>query len=94
MMIPSIKKSKIAIFSDLHLGVHSNCTKWHQYALEWADWFVDECKSKGIKDIIFAGDWHHNRSEISVNTLQVSAEILDKMADFNLIAICGNHDIY
>jgi DNA repair exonuclease SbcCD nuclease subunit len=94
MMIPNIKKSKIAIFSDLHLGVHSNCTKWHQYALEWADWFVDECKAKGIKDIIFAGDWHHNRSEISVNTLQVSAEILDKMSDFNLIAICGNHDIY
>lgn len=93
-MIPTINKPKVAIFSDLHLGVHSNSTDWHNYAMEWAHWFREECRSKGIKDIIFCGDWHHNRSEISVNTLQVSADILDLFAEFNLIAITGNHDIY
>ena len=93
-MIPTINKSKVAIFSDLHLGVHSNCPKWHEYAIEWANWFADECRSKGIKDLIFCGDWHHNRSEVAVNTLQVSADILDIFADFNMIAILGNHDIY
>ena len=51
-------------------------------------------KKKNIKDLIFCGDWHHNRSEISVNTLQVSADILDILCDFNIIAITGNHDIY
>ena len=94
MMIPTINKSKVAIFSDLHLGVHSNSSEWHKYAIEWANWFRDECRDKGIKDIIFCGDWHHNRSEISVNTLQVSADILDLFEEFNLIAITGNHDIY
>jgi len=94
MMIPTIKKSKVAIFSDLHLGVHSNSSEWHKYAIEWANWFREECRDKGIKDIIFCGDWHHNRSEISVNTLQVSADILDMFEEFNLIAITGNHDIY
>ncbi len=93
-MIPTIKKPKVAIFSDLHLGVHSNSSDWHNYAVEWAHWFRDECRSKGIKDLIFAGDWHHNRSEISVNTLQISADILDILSEFNLIAITGNHDIY
>lgn len=93
-MITTINKSKVAIFSDLHLGVHSNSTEWHKYAIEWANWFRDECREKGIKDIIFCGDWHHNRSEISVNTLQVSADILDLFEEFNLIAITGNHDIY
>lgn len=94
MMIPTIKKSKVAIISDLHLGVHSNSTEWHNYAVEWANWFRDECLKNKIEDIIFCGDWHHNRSEISVNTLQVSADILDILSSFNLIAITGNHDIY
>jgi len=94
MMIPTIKKNKVAIFSDLHLGVHSNSSEWHKYAIDWANWFREECREKGIKDLIFCGDWHHNRSEISVNTLQVSADILDMFEEFNLIAITGNHDIY
>ena len=55
-MIATINKSKVAIFSDLHLGVHSNSTEWHKYAIEWANWFRDECREKGIKDIIFCGD--------------------------------------
>ena len=93
-MIPTIKKNKVAIFSDLHLGVHSNSSEWHKYAIEWANWFREECRDKGIKDLIFCGDWYHNRSEISVNTLQVSADILDMFEEFNLIAITGNHDIY
>ena len=89
-----ISKPRVAIFSDLHLGVHTNSSDWHNYAVEWAHWFKDECKRKNIKDIIFCGDWHHNRSEISVSTLQVSADILDILCDFNIIAITGNHDIY
>jgi len=39
------------------------------------------------------GDWHHNRSEISVHTLDVSAMLIDKFKDFNLHIIIGNHDI-
>ena len=89
-----INKPRVAIFSDLHLGVHTNSSEWHNYAVEWANWFKDECKRNNIKDIIFCGDWHHNRSEISVNTLQVSADILDILSEFNLIAITGNHDLY
>ena len=43
-----ISKPRVAIFSDLHLGVHSNSSDWHNYAIEWAHWFKEECKRKNI----------------------------------------------
>lgn len=89
-----INKSKVCVISDLHLGVHSNNAQWHEIAVEWAKWLVGELDSKNIKDIIFCGDWHHNRSEISVNTLQTSADILKILDKYNKIMILGNHDIY
>jgi len=94
MTVTTAKKSKIAIISDLHLGVHSNSTFWHNIAIEWANWLKADLIKRNIKDIIFCGDWHHNRSEISVNTLQVSANILDILQEFNIFAIPGNHDMY
>lgn len=90
----NINKPRVGIVSDLHLGVHTNNTLWHDIAVKWAKWLAKEFKSQNIKDIIFCGDWHHNRSEISVSTLQISADILDIFKDFNLIAITGNHDVY
>lgn len=89
-----INKSKVCVISDLHLGVHTNSSTWHEIAINWAQWLTKELKRKNIKDIIFCGDWHHNRSEISVNTLQISADILEIFKDFNIIAITGNHDLY
>jgi len=89
-----ITKNRVGIISDLHLGVHTNSTYWHSIAIKWAYWLRDEFREKEIKDIVFCGDWHHNRSEISVNTLQVSADILEIFKEFNVIAILGNHDVY
>lgn len=88
------KKPKIAIFSDLHLGVRTNSDTWHTRAIEWATWFRNELRQKNIKDIVFCGDWHHNRSEIAVNTLQASADILDILSEFNMVCITGNHDLF
>jgi metallophosphoesterase superfamily enzyme len=89
-----INKSRVAIISDLHLGVHTNSAQWQGIAVNWAQWLCKELKRQNIKDIIFCGDWYHNRSEISVSTLQISADILKILEDFNIIAIVGNHDIY
>lgn len=89
-----INKSKVCVISDLHLGVHTNSAQWHEIAIDWAKWLVSELDSKNIKDIIFCGDWHHNRSEISVNTLQTSADILKILDKYNKIMVLGNHDIY
>lgn len=89
-----LKRTKVAIFSDLHLGLYSNSLEWHAIALSWADWIVKDLKSKGVKDILFLGDFFHNRSEISVQTVHVASEIIGKFKDFNLFMIVGNHDAF
>lgn len=89
-----MKKSKVAIFSDLHLGIYGNSEDWHKIALEWADWVVKDLKKKKIKDILFLGDFFHNRSEISVQTIDVASKIIDKFAGFEMIMVVGNHDAY
>jgi DNA repair exonuclease SbcCD nuclease subunit len=89
-----LNKSKVAIFSDLHLGVHLDSTTWHQVALNWCDWFVEQLRAKNIRDILFLGDFYHHRSDISVATLHVAGLILDKLSDFNVVMIVGNHDAY
>jgi DNA repair exonuclease SbcCD nuclease subunit len=89
-----LKKSKVAIFSDLHLGIYGNSTDWHDIALKWADWIVADLKKKKIKDIFFLGDFFHNRSEISVQTVHVASLIIEKLKDFNILMIIGNHDSY
>lgn len=91
-MTPS--KPKVAIFSDLHLGLYGNSEQWHEIALNWADWIVEDLKKNKIKDIFFLGDFFHNRSEISVQTIHVASLILEKFRDFNMIMIVGNHDAY
>lgn len=96
-MIPKFTNNKVAVFTDLHLGVHSNSNQWHTIALDWAKWFINDVKQRGITDIVFCGDWHHNRSEISVDTLNVSAEILElfnQIDNLKLYMVTGNHDIY
>jgi len=94
MTTTKIHKSRVGIVSDLHLGVHTNSAAWHTIAINWAKWLRAEFKRNNIQDILFCGDWHHNRSEISVSTLQVSSDILEIFKEFNIIAIVGNHDIY
>lgn len=89
-----LNKSKVAVFSDLHLGVHLDATTWHQVALEWCDWIVGELDKQNITDILFLGDFYHHRSDISVSTLHVASIILDRLSKFNIIMIVGNHDAY
>jgi len=85
---------KYAIFSDLHLGVHQNSGTWHNIAMEWVEWFVNDLKEKQIEEIIFTGDFFHSRSEISVNTIHIASQLLDRLNDFRVKMIPGNHDCY
>lgn len=86
--------NKVAIFSDLHLGLKQDDERWHQIALEWCDDFVKELESRNIKEIIFLGDFFHTRNTISVSTLHVANIFLQKLKDFKLHIILGNHDLY
>ena len=85
---------KVGLFTDLHLGIYGNSPHWHQVALDWADWISNDLKERGIDTVFFLGDFFHNRSEISVQTGSVAAEIIEKFEDFKLTMIVGNHDAY
>lgn len=93
-MTDYFKSKKIAIFSDLHIGVHQNSRAWHTIAQEWAGWIIAELKSKKIKDIVFCGDYFHTRDEISVDTLSFGTSLLEMFEDFNVTMITGNHCCY
>ena len=74
--------SKVAIFSDFHLGIKQDSAIWHEIALTWCDWFVSEVKKNDIDTVVFLGDFFHTRNSISANTLHVASKILDKLKDF------------
>jgi DNA repair exonuclease SbcCD nuclease subunit len=88
------RSSNVAIFSDIHIGVHQNSKYWHDISWEWANWFIQDIKSKGIQDIIFCGDYFHTRDEVSVDSLHFGTKLLELFKDFNLIMIVGNHDCF
>lgn len=67
---------------------------WHQTALEWCDSFASYLKEHDIKDIVFLGDFFHNRASISVNTLHIASVFLNKLKDFDIKMILGNHDLH
>jgi DNA repair exonuclease SbcCD nuclease subunit len=90
----NFRKREVAIFSDIHLGVHHNSKFWHDTSLEWAKWYIDDINKKGIEDIVFCGDFFHTRDEVSVDTLHFGSKLLELFKDFNLIMIVGNHDCF
>lgn len=85
---------KYAIWGDFHCGIHQNSLFWHKVALQWADWFASQLEERKVKDIIFMGDFFDHRDEVAVNTLHVGYQVLQKLKDFNIIMIPGNHDSF
>lgn len=88
------KNKQIALFSDLHIGVHKDSPEWHNIALNFGDWFVTDLSKRNITDIIFCGDFFHTRHEIEQTTLRCGIEFLSKFKNFNIVMIPGNHCCY
>jgi len=86
--------SKIAIFTDLHLGVHQNSNFWLDVSIDWVKWFADQLNTKKINQIVFCGDFFHYRNEISLVALKAADDVLDILKDFEVHMIPGNHDCY
>lgn len=91
---PLITQPKVALFTDIHIGIHKNSPIWHNISLEFCDWFVEQLHKNKITDIIFCGDFYHTRHEIEQTTLDCGVKFLTKLKDFNLIMIPGNHCCY
>lgn len=90
----TITEQKIAIISDIHLGVHGDSEIWHKIALDYANWLKDELTLKSIKDVFILGDIFNTREEIGVNTLQIAEQFFNILSTFNITLLVGNHDSY
>ena len=89
-----IKSSKIGCFSDVHIGLYQDSSAWHNISLNFAEWASKKYLDAGINDIIILGDVFHNRTEISVSTLDVAKKFFDYFKDFNVYILAGNHDSF
>ena len=92
--IMTVKDETVALVTDLHIGSHQNSKLWYDITLKFAQEFKERLKADNIKDIIICGDIHDDRTEISVQSLDVTNKLFTMWKDFNIIIIVGNHDAY
>lgn len=84
------------VFSDIHFGLKLNSEihlKIAQDTIKWLESLIDKHQ---INNIIFCGDWFHQRASVSVNTMNKAYESLKSLASkvSNFYMIVGNHDSY
>ena len=87
---------KVAVFTDLHVGLKSNSTTHLRDCEEFVDWFIDEAKKANCETCIFMGDWSHNRNSLNLFTLNTSISLLEKLgaAFEQFFWFPGNHDLF
>lgn len=87
---------KIAMFTDLHLGAKGNSKVHNQDCEDFINWFIDNAKKHQCDTIVFGGDFHHNRNNINMCTLDYSVRVLEKISSNfeHFFMILGNHDLY
>lgn len=87
---------KVAVMTDLHLGLKSNSLIHNLDCEEFIDWFIAQAKANGCETGFFLGDWHNNRNNLNIVTMDYSLRALEKLGQaFNqFFFFPGNHDLY
>lgn len=87
-------QDKIAIISDIHIGAHSDNSKWHSIAVKYAKWLSATLKERGITELFILGDVFDNRKEVGVATLHAATLFFQELSEFKIRILTGNHDSY
>lgn len=88
---------KVLIFSDIHIFPHKRKNERLEDCLKVLKWVFEIAKKENIQNIIFGGDFFHDRQKIEVYTYQKTFEILRDELDgtkINLFLLLGNHDLW
>jgi hypothetical protein len=86
---------KLAILGDLHLGIRDDDLWIQNYQKKFFEFFFDECKDRGIVDVLQLGDWFDVRRGATQETMQFMREYMQgKLENMNTTALCGNHDMH
>lgn len=90
---------KIAIIGDIHFSRKAENPIIKKYIKDGQAKFFDDLvvnlKASGIKTVLMTGDIHDTRVIIDVEAMVNTKRLLqDKMKDFDIHIILGNHDMY
>ena len=87
---------KIALISDLHIGIKKQCPVFMESQLRFfKEQFVPELTEQGIKNIWVLGDVFDTRQQINTLVINKAIELFrDTLRDFDIDVIVGNHDMY
>lgn len=96
-------RQPLAVFADLHLHEHeafaSERSGYNSRLMDARDVVLriaEEAHKRGVKVILFLGDWNHSRRKISVACIDVSEWVIrevKKRYGIDIIAFPGNHDL-
>ena len=87
---------KIALISDLHIGIKKQCPVFMESQLRFfREQFVPELTERGIKNIWVLGDVFDTRQQINTLVINKAIDLFrDTLRDFDVDIIVGNHDMY
>ena len=86
---------KTLVFTDFHIGLAGNKESRLKICIEVTKQLLKQIKTSKIDNVLFCGDWHHSRTTLDSNALNVSYRLVSAIAKCaRCILICGNHDIY
>jgi DNA repair exonuclease SbcCD nuclease subunit len=88
--------SKVLLFSDIHIFPHKKSISRLEDCIAALNWVFDVAAENSIKNILFGGDFFHDRQKIEVYTYQRAFETLKNRlnGNVNLYLLLGNHDIW
>jgi DNA repair exonuclease SbcCD nuclease subunit len=89
--------SNVLLFSDLHIHPHKKSLNRLEDCLKIIPWVFEEAKKNNVKNIIFGGDFFHDRHKIDIYTYQRAYDTLSqsiKNTNINIWLLLGNHDLW
>lgn len=89
--------ANILLFSDLHIHPHKKSLDRLEDCLRIIPWVFDTARKNNVKNIIFGGDFFHDRHKIDIYTYQKSFDALKQNIEntgINLWLLLGNHDLW
>ena len=86
---------KTLVFTDQHFGVKGNAQSRQRIGALVIKKLLDTIDNYHIQNIIFCGDYFHQRNALTVDTLNIAYRCLQKLAEkCKTYMILGNHDLF
>ena len=87
---------KVAIITDTHYGARKGSKHLHDYFEKFYDnVFFPALEEHGVDTVVHMGDVFDSRKSIDYQSLQWAKRVVfDRLKDYKVHMIVGNHDTY